>query len=143
MRLWSIHPRHLDAIGLVAVWREGLLAQKVLLGKTKGYRHHPQLERFRAAANPAGAIGSYLRAIHDESLRRGYRFSGDKIVSRSRPTKITVTRGQLDYEWGHLLKKLKQRSPELYRSERTIASPEPHPLFRVRAGAKAAWERGT
>jgi hypothetical protein len=32
MRLWSLHPRYLDAKGLQAVWREGLLAKKVLQG---------------------------------------------------------------------------------------------------------------
>jgi hypothetical protein len=29
---------------LVAVWREGLLAQAVLQGKTNGYKNHPQLD---------------------------------------------------------------------------------------------------
>nr|WP_253280607.1 pyrimidine dimer DNA glycosylase/endonuclease V [Arcanobacterium phocae] len=48
MRLWSIRPSQLDRAALIAGWREGLLAQKVLAGLTKGYRHHPQLERFRA-----------------------------------------------------------------------------------------------
>jgi hypothetical protein len=44
MRLWSLHPCHLDAKGLVALWREGLLAQKVQACETNGYRNHPQLE---------------------------------------------------------------------------------------------------
>lgn len=30
MRLWSVHPGWLDAKGLVAAWREGLLARAVL-----------------------------------------------------------------------------------------------------------------
>lgn len=47
MRLWSLHPSLLDRAALVAGWREALLAQKVLRGETTGYRHHPQLERFR------------------------------------------------------------------------------------------------
>jgi hypothetical protein len=34
MRLWSLHPKHLDRQGLLAVWREGLLAQEVLRGET-------------------------------------------------------------------------------------------------------------
>jgi hypothetical protein len=29
-RIWSLHPKYLDARGLVALWREGLLAQAVL-----------------------------------------------------------------------------------------------------------------
>ena len=32
MRLWSLHPCYLDPAGLVAVWREGLLARAVLRG---------------------------------------------------------------------------------------------------------------
>jgi hypothetical protein len=43
MRLWSLHPQYLDPQGLVALWREALLAQAVLRGKTRGYKHHPQL----------------------------------------------------------------------------------------------------
>lgn len=46
MRIWSVHPSLLDAKGLVACWRETLLAQKVLQGLTKGYKNHPQLDRF-------------------------------------------------------------------------------------------------
>ena len=46
MRLWSLHPKYLDIKGLVACWREGLLARKVLLDQTKGYKNHPQLIRF-------------------------------------------------------------------------------------------------
>ncbi|WP_396134581.1 pyrimidine dimer DNA glycosylase/endonuclease V [Cellulomonas sp. ATA003] len=53
MRIWSVHPRYLDRQGLTAGWREGLLAQKVLTGTTKGYRNHPQLRRFRAAGDGA------------------------------------------------------------------------------------------
>ena len=41
MRLWTLHPQYLDPRGLVALWREALLAQKVLLGRTRGYRAHP------------------------------------------------------------------------------------------------------
>src|SRR5215469_13636323 len=73
MRLWTIHPKHLDAKGLVALWREALLAQKVLQGRTRGYRHHPQLFRFQATRNPAATIASYLAVVHEESVRRGYR----------------------------------------------------------------------
>ncbi|MDI3502728.1 MAG: hypothetical protein PWR13_285 [Archaeoglobi archaeon] len=35
MRLWSIHSKYLDAKGLVAVWREGLLAKKYWKEKLK------------------------------------------------------------------------------------------------------------
>src|SRR5262245_66557649 len=106
MRLWSLHPRYLDAQGLVALWREALLARAVLRGKTRGYRHHPQLARFRAHVSPRLAISAYLAAIHAEAEARGYEFDRRKVgVVRSVPV-IPVTRGQLDHEWAHLRKKL-------------------------------------
>ena len=52
MRLWSVRPSLLDRAALVACWREALLAQQVLAGLTRGYTRHPQLERFRDAADP-------------------------------------------------------------------------------------------
>ncbi|MFZ2406304.1 MAG: pyrimidine dimer DNA glycosylase/endonuclease V [Methylobacter sp.] len=39
-------------MGLLALWREALLAQKVLRGESRGYRHHPQLARFRELVDP-------------------------------------------------------------------------------------------
>ena len=79
MRLWTLHPEYLDAKGLVALWREALLAQKVLQGGTKGYKHHPQLLRFSETKNPPAALASYLKAVHEESVRRGYKFDVSKI----------------------------------------------------------------
>ena len=81
MRLWSIHPQYLDPQGLVALWREALLAQAVLRGETRGYRNHPQLDRFRALADPASGIGGYLAALADEAERRGYHFDRSRLVS--------------------------------------------------------------
>lgn len=143
MRLWSLHPKHLDAKGLVALWREALLAQKVLLGETRGYRNHPQLHRFQAASDPAGAIGAYLREVFAESRRRGYSFSEGKIASRKRTGKIPVTRGQVEYEWLHLRRKLRLRAPEMLPGLDRIPFPEVHPCFRVKDGGIEAWERGT
>ena len=79
MRLWSIHPTYLDSRGLVALWREALLAQAVLRGLTAGYRAHPQLERFKRARDPVAAVGAYLRTVHDEAAVRGNRFDSSKI----------------------------------------------------------------
>lgn len=141
MRLWSIHPGYLDAAGLVALWREGLLAQAVLIGATRGYRHHPQLERFRGALAPAASIGAYLSAVHAESVRRGYRFAAEKIGSTRDSTPIAVTDGQLAFEWQHLREKLRARSPRDYERLTAIEAPEPHPLFRVISGAVESWER--
>lgn len=140
MRLWTLHPRYLDAAGLVALWCEGLLAQAVLRGRTRGYRFHPQLARFRACAAPRAAINAYLFAVYEEAARRGYRFDRSRI--RSSPCEpLVVTRGQLDHEWQRLLAKLRRRNPALYRMNRRIRRPSAHPLFRVTPGPVAAWER--
>ena len=140
MRLWSLHPGYLDARGLVALWREALLAQAVLAGRTRGYRHHPQLERFRQSAHPRAQIAAYLAAVHAESVRRGYQFEAGKIGRLGRAAPLTVTRGQLDHEWTHLARKLRVRAPaDLARLEKT-RRPRPHPLFRVVAGGVAEWE---
>lgn len=57
MRLWSFHPRYLDAKGwVVALWREALLAQKVLQGGSKACRKHQQLCRFKQQQEPVAAI---------------------------------------------------------------------------------------
>jgi hypothetical protein len=141
MRLWSLHPRYLDARGLFALRREGLLAQAVLRGRTKGYVHHPQLNRFRAEARPVAFIAEYLRAAHAEAEARGYRFAGSK-VSRSRTRgRMTVSRAQLQLEWGHLVAKLQRRDPRWLARITAVRRPEPHPLFRVVAGGVADWER--
>jgi len=138
LRLWSLHPRYLDAKGLVALWREALLAQAVLRGETKGYRHHPQLKRFRAAASPVVSIAAYLRAVRAEAQRRGYRFDGKKIARARGARRLAVTRGQLDYEWTHLRAKLRSRSPAWLAA--LGPRPAPHPLFRVVRGGVADWE---
>jgi len=141
VRLWTLHPKYLDAQGLVALWREGLLARAVLRGATKGYRHHPQLERFRAHARPLAALNTYLGAVASEAEKRGYAFDRRKIGPVRRGTTLSATRGQLAYEWQHLLRKLRARSPALYARWRNGARPEPHPLFEVVAGGVEAWER--
>jgi hypothetical protein len=143
MRLWTLHPKYLDSAGLVALWREALLAQAVLSGRTRGYRHHPQLERFRAQANPAASLAAYLQGVYLESLRRGYRFDESKIGHPESRTTIPVTDGQLRFEWRHLMRKLAQRAPQLYRSQRAVDLPDPHPLFEIVLGPIADWERGS
>lgn len=140
MRLWTLHPKYLDPKGLVALWREALLAQAVLQGATTGYRHHSQLLRFRAHADPLAAIATYLRAVHAEALRRRYRFDETKINGRRTRRKLTENRGQLDYEWRHLQAKLRLRSPQWLRQWKGIAAPEQHPLFRLVAGGVRDWE---
>lgn len=140
MRLWSIHPSYLDAKGLVALWREGLLAQAVLTGQTKGYLNHPQLARFKASANPSAFIAAYLNEVHLESLRRGYHFDERKMGIIDSSSFLTVTDGQIEYEWSHLLAKLKTRDHARYQQIKAIQQPLPHPLFHVTKGPIASWE---
>ncbi|MBI5773391.1 MAG: DNA lyase [Verrucomicrobia bacterium] len=140
MRVWTLHPKHLDPKGLVALWREALLAQKVLRGATRGYRHHPQLARFRARRDPVAAIAAYLRAVADEARRRGYGFDEGKIAAGGGRAKIPATRGQLLYEWQHLLRKLRQRDPAKHRELLKAREPAAHPLFRIVPGKIEPWE---
>ena len=143
MRLWSIHPQYLDAVGLVALWREGLLAQKVLVGKTKGYKNHPQLERFKKHKDPLKAISFYLYEVFKEAFKRGYSFNKDKIMTMGHALgkSAMITRGQLDYEFGHLLAKLEVRDPARFEANRTVTKILEHPLFRPTQGGVADWER--
>jgi hypothetical protein len=140
MRLWSLHPRYLDAKGLVALWREGLLAQKVLAGATRGYRHHPQLSRFRGQPDAQGAIAAYLREVQREAERRGYQFDAAKIGHCAEGVNMAVTRGQMDYELAHLRAKLMLRDPDALQRIAAVKEPEPHPLFGVVAGDVEVWE---
>ena len=115
MRLWAIHPRYLDPVGLVALWREGLLAKKVLEGKTKGYRHHPELSKFKQSDNPLVAINSYLYYVYLEARNRNYRFDYEKIDARKIIHGfIPVSPAQLEFEFSHLCGKLKKRSLQHY-----------------------------
>jgi len=141
MRLWTVHPRYLDAKGLVAAWREGLLAQQVLAGATKGYRNHPQLARFREQRDPLATIATFLVALAEEAQTRGYRFDRTRILRRKSRRRIAETRGQLLYEWTHLKAKLGLRAPELRRQFRRIQEPESHPLFRIVPGEVRDWEK--
>ena len=141
MRLWSLHPKYLDRQGLLACWREALMAQKVLAGGTRGYRNHPQLKRFLSQPNPLAAIGSYLIPLVKEAERRGYRFDQSKINPSRQVEKISVTRGQLSYEWIHLKEKIHRRDPERYRQFADIKIPDLHPSFEIIEGDIEAWER--
>jgi hypothetical protein len=141
MRLWTLHPRYLDSKGLVAAWREGLLAQKVLAGATRGYRKHPQLIRFQSQPDPPAAIATFLAGLAEEAANRGYRFDASKISRLRSKGRIPETRGQLLYEWKHLKAKLRMRAPDLARKFRGLKLPEPHPLFRIIPGGVRDWEK--
>jgi hypothetical protein len=138
MRLWSIHPDLLDRAALVAGWREGLLAQKVLRGLTEGYRHHPQLERFRTTRDPAAGIATWLHGLADAADSRGYRFDRTRVALPAGPERLPLTDGQLASEWLHLRAKVEARDPGwLVR----LTAPRPHPIFDLVPGPVAAWER--
>lgn len=142
MRLWTLHPQYLDSRGLVALWREALLAQAVLNGKTVGYRHHPQLLRFRNSASPAAAIAVYLQGVYVEARHRGYSFDVTKINAGGDVEPIVTTQGQLDFEWRHLHSKLQQRDRLRLVGLQNIRNPIPHPMFLIIPGEVAAWEVG-
>ncbi|WP_324650578.1 pyrimidine dimer DNA glycosylase/endonuclease V [Georgenia sp. H159] len=146
MRVWSLHPAYLDRQGLVACWRESLLAQAVLAGRTRGYRNHSQLVRFRTAADPVATIGAYLVVLAEEATERGYRFDAARI---DRPARIgpggvpqlPVTDGQVAHEWAHLLAKLAVRSPDRLATVRAVTGVDVHPLFVRVPGPVEHWER--
>ncbi len=142
MRLWSIHPRYLDRMGLLAAWREGLLAQRVLEGKTRGYRNHPQLARFREQGDPMKAIGRFLIEIQREAAKRGYAFDKSKIKEEGGyGRKIGVNAGQVEYEWSLLKEKIRKRDGKKYEEIRHIEVPELPPLFVRRKGGIEEWEK--
>lgn len=141
MRLWTLHPKFLDAAGLVALWREALLARAVLRGRTQGYRKHPQLARFRAQPHPVRCINRYLAVVHAEAERRGYGFDPSKLGRTGPLLRIRATTGQLESEWAHLLGKLARRDPVRRAELATVERPVPHPLFRVVPGPVEEWER--
>jgi hypothetical protein len=142
MRLWSIHPKYLDSIGLIALWRESLLAKAVLEQKTKGYTSHPQLIRFRNNNKPINAINCYLQFVLEEANSRDYKFDKTKINSKLKfEGKLKITDKQLEYEFQHLLKKLKTRCPSKYKELKTIKKIKPNPIFTIVRGNIANWEK--
>ncbi|HWL51682.1 MAG TPA: pyrimidine dimer DNA glycosylase/endonuclease V [Chthoniobacteraceae bacterium] len=141
MRLWSLHPKYLDPQGLIALWREALLARAVLRGQTRGYTRHPQLERFRGHPHPRSAMNAYLAAIHAEAVQRGYSFDRSKIGPVRPVPPIIVSSGQITFEWQHLQKKLSMRSPGLLVQWTRVQLPACHPLFHSQPGPVASWER--
>lgn len=141
MRLWSLHPKYLDSKGLVAVWREGLLARAVLDGKTRGYKNHPQLIRFKNQKDPLHFLDTYLNNIYLEAVDRGYNFNHDKIGIEIVENQIKVTKGQMIYELNHLLKKLKYRDLDQYQQLKQIELPLSNPIFKVIPGDIEPWEK--
>jgi len=146
MRLWSLDPKYLDTKGLIAAWREGLLAQKVLEGKTQGYTKHPQLLRFNKTTEPILYISYFLHIIQQEAERREYNFDITKIKYSYEQVKhlqksIKCNNEQLKYEWAHLLNKLQHRDPVQYQLFVRIKIPRSHSLFSITTGPIESWEK--
>jgi Pyrimidine dimer DNA glycosylase len=141
MRLWSLHPQHLDSKGLIALWREGLLARAVLKGETRGYKNHPQLIRFKEQPDPIAALDSYLLHVLQEAINRHYLFQKDLIGDEFIDYLLNVTKGQLIYETNHLKSKLILRDPQKYEEIREFQMLLPNPIFRIIDGEVEPWEK--
>jgi hypothetical protein len=148
MRLWSLAPASLDPKGLVACWREALLAQAVLAGKTKGYRQHPQLIRFRESPDPLGMLGLFLLSLWEEAEERGYSFdrarilcSGGRAKAGAGGLRIGLNAGQLAYEASLLRRKLQLRDSAWLSSLPEAWEGRANPLFSLREGPIEDWER--
>ena len=141
MRLWTFHPKYLDSKGLVALWREALLAQAVLKGQTKAYARHPQLIRFQQSRTPVRGIAAYLRIVHAEGSRRGFKFDIDKIARGGHVECISVTRGQIKYEWDHFMAKLLKRDIQRFIHLKSVRKIDSHPLFKIIQGGVEDWEK--
>lgn len=142
MRIWSMHPRYLDRQGLLAMWRESLLALKVLRGETKGYRNHPQLQRWREQPVPLSSLGHHLGFLVDEADARGYHFDRTKLppAPDEAPALVPVTTGQLAYEREHLARKLTVRTPDRLATLDPIESLDVNPALVLVEGPIASWE---
>lgn len=141
MRLWSIHPRYLDTKGLLAVWREGLLALNVLQGNTKGYKNHSQLIRFKSSTDPVLYVKTFLYHVWQEANNRKYNFDISKIEGYNpNIKKLNVNNGQVNFERSHLLKKLKERDINKFKQFENEKF-ECHPLFNVINGNVESWEK--
>jgi hypothetical protein len=133
---------YLDRQGLTACWRETLLAQAVLAGRTRGYQSHPQLARFRAETDGLAVVGWYLHGLADEADIRGYKFDRERIdQAADQLATIGVTTGQLAVEWAWLKTKLGARSPAVLSRWANVAQPKPHRSFHIVEGPIASWER--
>ena len=146
MRLWSIHPKYMDTPGLNGLWKEALLAKRVLEGQTKGYKNHPQLNRFKAQDSPQDSIHEYLYWVHKESLNRGFKYNQDKFCRPDEtPAKIQVTSGQVLYEFKWFMEKIEKRCPELHdklcKNIAFLEHIELHPMFELVAGDIEDWEK--
>ena len=143
MRLWTISFKYLDAKGLVALWREALLAKNVLAGLTKGYKNHSQLDRFYAHENAQAAINAYLAEVYAQACARGYKFDAAKVgeFDERNLVKIAVSHGQIEYEFAFLQEKLKSRDIKADERNLSVKNIEIASIFKEVEGGIEPWER--
>lgn len=125
----------------MALWREALLAQAILKGQTKAYARHPQLIRFRQSRTPIRGIAAYLRIVHAEGSRRGFKFDIDKIARGGHVECMVVMRGQIKYEWDHFMAKLLKRDIQRFIHLKSVRKIDSHPLFKIIQGGVEDWEK--
>ena len=121
----------------------GLLAKLVLEGRIKSYCNHPQLLRFKEYGKSVDLIDAYLFHIYLEAKRRGYSFDYSKIRGVQLQGVLTVSRGQLEYEFACFLKKLEMRDKKKLEELRGLnpKNIESNPVFRVVDGNVEKWEK--
>ncbi|HOK41630.1 MAG TPA: pyrimidine dimer DNA glycosylase/endonuclease V [bacterium] len=141
MRLWSITPDYLDVKGLLALWREALLAKAVLENKTIGYKNHPQLIRFKNYENPLKAINAFLTYVYLNSKARGYNFDKSKIKIIQLTKIIKVSKKQVEYEFWLLQNKLVRRDKNKYLENKKIQRIKVNPIFKIVNGEIEEWEK--
>jgi Pyrimidine dimer DNA glycosylase len=143
MRLWTIDPIYLDTKGLVAAWREGLLAKKVLEGKTSGYKNHPQLVRFFERDDPIVMITKYLNEIYKEAKKRRFKFNYSKIsnVIVNTNEMISTSNKQIEYEFELLKSKLEKRDLKKLNEIKDEVIIKINRTFKRRIGTIENWER--
>lgn len=130
MCLWSIHPKYLDKLGLIALWREGLLAQKALSVPSTQYIRHSELERFKNNENPLKAIGSYLCYVAAEGAKRGYNFTHERIVYPNFDDYLIIINDDtLNLEVKNLKNKLKLRDKTKFKELTEMSKIESNPAF--------------
>ena len=143
MSVWTRCYKYIDAEGLVALGGEALLAKNVLAGLTKGYKNHPQLDRFYAHENACEAINAYLAEVYAQACARGYKFDAAKVgeFDERNLAKIAVSRGQIEYEFAFLQKKLKTRDAKAYERNLGVKNIEIASIFKEVDGGIEPWEK--
>ncbi len=137
MKLWSLHPRHMDHTRLLALWRTALAARDIIEGRASDYRVDRSIYRFMGRLDSDRAINTYIYYIWLEAKGRGYRFAREEALKKElidTEIKIPVTSGQLLFEAWKLLTKISQTNPDWISRLAIEKCFEANPVFRVVEG---------